>query len=234
MSDYAQLTIPALAKLINDEYAVILQSEKANLPRALAVGEKLNAIRVRVEHGEWQDTYESYGLNISYETATLYMRLFVKQEEWRAAAAAKNVEPTDLTIDAARQLLAKPRTTTNASTADTSDSDSESETDADEESDSQEEKDESDETEEEVVGKKWLETLAADDLIFWVNEVHGVEYLKELAAALAKELPPTLPPKPALQGKADPGGVPPLLVRTPTTPPASASLSVDAGIRRPL
>src|SRR6516164_4878050 len=134
MSDYAQLTIPALAKLINDEYAVILQSEKANLPRALAVGEKLNAIRVRVEHGEWQDTYESYGLNISYETATLYMRLFVKQAEWRAAAAAKNVEPTDLTIDGARQLITKSRTTTN--TIKNSNTDNDSYSDSDDESDS--------------------------------------------------------------------------------------------------
>jgi len=222
MTDYAQLSDPDIIKMINDEYAVILQSERANLQRAIAIGEKVFVIRDRVQHGDWQDTFETLGFNISYETATLYARLY---EGWKSGniqrlAAAKNVEPTDLTIDEARNLLAKPRATTNASSTATdtntnSDSDSDSESDANEESDGGDGG--SDETEEEVVGKKWLETLAADDLVFWVKEVHGVEYLKELAAALAKELPLTLPPK------VDPLAIPPAFQRTaPPTQPALA------------
>jgi hypothetical protein len=237
MSDVILLTTDVLVKAINDEYSQILASERNNLQKALAIGEKLVALRPRIapKHGKWQAKLKEHCPDISYETATLYIRLFESQVEWRAAAAAKSVGPTDLTIEAARQLLANPRSTTNASTTTTADTDTNSDSDeSDTDEESEDEEGGSDETEEEVVGKKWLETLAADDLVFWVKEVHGVEYLKELAAALAKELPPTLPPKPALQGKADPGDIPQLPVRTPTTPPVSASLSVGAGIRRPL
>ena len=110
--EYANLSAADLAKQINDEYAVILNSEKANLPRALAIGEKLMHLRVRIPSEEWKDKLEGYCPNISYETATLYIRLFEKQAVWRAAAAAQNVEPTSLTIDAARRLLTKKRSTT--------------------------------------------------------------------------------------------------------------------------
>jgi hypothetical protein len=108
-TDYAGLSADDLAKQINDEYAVILSSEKANLPRALAIGEKLMHLKVRIPSDEWKDKLEGYCPNISYETATLYIRLFQNQEAWRAAAVAQNVEPTSLTIDAARRLLTKKR-----------------------------------------------------------------------------------------------------------------------------
>jgi hypothetical protein len=108
-TDYADLTTKDIAKQINDEYSVILANEKANLPRALAIGEKLMWLRARVIHGEWQTKLKEYCPKISYETATLYIRLFERQMDWRAAAAGKGVEPTDLTIDEARKLLAKPK-----------------------------------------------------------------------------------------------------------------------------
>jgi hypothetical protein len=218
------LATDVLVKAINDEYSQILASERNNLQKALAIGEKLVALRPRIapKHGEWQAKLEEYCPKISYETATLYIRLFERQVDWRAAAAAKNVEPTDLTIDAARNLLAKPRATATSE----SDSHSDSESVTDEGSDDgqeEKEKGESDETEEEVVGKKWLETLAPDDLIFWLKEVHDDEYLKELAAKLAKELTPLpLPPKHPLD-------IPSALQRTPTAPTVTAPV-----IRRPV
>jgi hypothetical protein len=43
--DYDELAVAALVKQINDEYAVILRSERANLPRAMAIGEKLIDLR---------------------------------------------------------------------------------------------------------------------------------------------------------------------------------------------
>jgi hypothetical protein len=107
--EYADLTATDIAKQINDEYAVILNSERANLQRALAIGEKLMHLRSRIPRSEWKIKLEGYCPDLSYETATLYIRLYENQEVWRAAAVAKNVEPTSLTIDAARQLLAKPR-----------------------------------------------------------------------------------------------------------------------------
>jgi hypothetical protein len=126
---YADLSADDLAKQINDEYAVILSSEKANLPRALAIGEKLMHLRVRIPSDEWKAKLEGYCPNLSYETATLYIRLFEKQETWRAAAAAQNVEPTSLTIDAARRLLTKKRST--ATNTDDDDATDEEETDDD-------------------------------------------------------------------------------------------------------
>jgi hypothetical protein len=110
-AEYPQLSADALAKQINDDYSVILASDRANLPRALAIAEKLIALRARTVHGQWQAKLAVWCPQISYETARLYIRLYEKQDVWRTAAAAKSVETTDLTIDAARQLLAKPRAT---------------------------------------------------------------------------------------------------------------------------
>src|SRR5262245_47929962 len=99
-----------LVKGINDEYGLILVSERNNLQKALAIGQKLVALRplIAPRHGEWQAKLEKHCPKLSYETATLYIRLFEKEAVWRAAAAAKSVEPTDLTIERARQLLRKP------------------------------------------------------------------------------------------------------------------------------
>jgi len=47
MNDYGALSAADLAKQINDDYSMILNNERANLPRALALAEKLNALRVR-------------------------------------------------------------------------------------------------------------------------------------------------------------------------------------------
>jgi hypothetical protein len=152
MTDVIHLATDVLVKAINDEYSEILASERNNLQKALTVGEKLVALRPRIapKHGEWQAKLAEHCPKISYETATLYIRLFERQADWRKAAAAKSVESTDLTIDDARKLLAKPKST-----------DDEPEEEKEEEEDGGD-----DETEEEAVGKKWLEMLAPDDLIF--------------------------------------------------------------------
>jgi hypothetical protein len=185
-----------LVKAINDDYSVILNSERANLPRALAIAEKLNALRARTIRGEWKTKFASFGLKISYETASVYLRIWEHWPEILELAAAKGVETTLLTIDAARELWARRKETTE-------DDDAEDTDDAGDD-DAGAEPSQSDETEEEVVGKKWLETLAPDDLITWVKEIHGIEYLKELAKELAKALP-----------LVDPLAIPPALQRTP-------------------
>jgi hypothetical protein len=119
ITDYFNLTADALAKLITDEYAVILANERTNLPKALAVGEKLIALRQRVnpKHGEWQDKLEEWCPTLSYETATKYIRLYEKWPDIEKAAAAKNVATTDLTIEAALSLIAKKRTPAAPTTA---------------------------------------------------------------------------------------------------------------------
>jgi hypothetical protein len=107
--DYGELSVPDLAKLINDEYSLVLASERNNLQRALTIGEKLLALRARAKHGEWQEKLKGWCPKLSYETATLYIRLFEKRDEWEERAKTESVETTDLTIERVRQLLAKPR-----------------------------------------------------------------------------------------------------------------------------
>jgi len=107
MNDYGALSAADLAKQINDDYSMILNNERANLPRALAIAEKLNALRVRARRGEWKSKFESYGLKISYETASVYLRIWEHWDDIKTLAVEKGVDPTLLTIDAARELWAR-------------------------------------------------------------------------------------------------------------------------------
>ena len=106
--DVIHLSTDALVQAINDEYAVILASERTNLAKALAIGQKLVALKSRTEHGEWKPKLKEYRLTISYETAAVYMRVWNKQAEWRKAAADKNVDPASLTIEEVLKLLRPP------------------------------------------------------------------------------------------------------------------------------
>ena len=115
--DYYDLSVTELAKLINDEYAVILGNERTNYPRALSIGEKLVALRRGVDHGGWQTKLKGLCPDVSYETATKYIRVWSKQRQIKEAAAAKSVATTDLTIELALSLIAKPKKKTKDSIA---------------------------------------------------------------------------------------------------------------------
>jgi hypothetical protein len=105
---YSDLSSADLAKQINDDYSEILGSERANLPRALAIAPKLHPLRVRA-WGQWKTKFPSYGLTISYETASVYLRVWKHWKEIQSLAAKKGVDPTHLTIDEARELWASPK-----------------------------------------------------------------------------------------------------------------------------
>lgn len=109
MINYTDLSTDDLAKLINEEYSVILHNERTNLPRAQMVGEKLKVLQDKAEHGEWKTKLAEYCPEVAYETATLYIRLWNKREKLAELAAAKDVTVTDLTIQEARKLLATPK-----------------------------------------------------------------------------------------------------------------------------
>ena len=109
MTDLIDLSTIELAKLINDEYAVILNNERTNLPRAMSVGEKLKVLQGKSKHGEWQIRLKTHCPKVSYETATLYIRLWDKRDKLNELAKAKSVTVTDLTIQEARRLLATPK-----------------------------------------------------------------------------------------------------------------------------
>ena len=87
---YSNLSSADLAKQINDDYSVILGSERANLPRALAIAPKLHALRVRA-WGQWKTKFPSYGLQMSYETASVYLRIWEHWVEIRRLAVKKGV-----------------------------------------------------------------------------------------------------------------------------------------------
>jgi len=110
--DYGDLSTSDLAKLINNEYELILAGERSALQKAIPIGQMLIAIRPRVTvHGKWQDELPKLCPKISYETATLYMRFADPENLAKLLAAGKSVTVTDLklTVREARELLAKPK-----------------------------------------------------------------------------------------------------------------------------
>jgi DUF3102 family protein len=178
--DYGELSAAELAKLINDEYGLVLASERSNLQRARAIGEKLEALRVGTPHGEWQKKLKKWCPKISYETANRYIKLYEKWPAIEKAAAVKNVVTTDLTLDAALKLLSKSKADPNKDKDDEGRKSVSATLGA-------VEPPLSDEDEEAA----WLRNLAVDELIILLREVCGTEYLRELHAALGKVLTPS-------------------------------------------
>jgi hypothetical protein len=175
--DYGELSAAELAKLINDEYSMVLAAERSNLPRARAIGEKLEALRAGTPHGEWQKKLRKWCPKLSYETANRYIKLYEKWPKIEKAAGAKNVRTTDLTIDDALKLLAKPPKNDNGNADKTSNSTKG----AVDPPASQTPKD---------VGKEYLRALAVDELVIVLKEIHrnDTEYLQELFEALTAVL----------------------------------------------
>lgn len=91
-ADYSDLSTSDLAKQINDEYSVILDAERTNLQRALAVGEKLIALRPRIapKHGDWQAKLKVCCPKLSYETQTYTFGL------WRTSTSLKPTPQANL------------------------------------------------------------------------------------------------------------------------------------------
>jgi len=188
--DYGELSVPDLAKLINDEYSLVLASERNNLQRALTIGEKPVALRARAKHGEWQEKLKGWCPKLSYETATVYIRLFEKRDVWEERAKATSVEPTDLTIEGARQLLAKSKPE--------SDSDSEPDPDSDSDGDADEGKVSAGAT---PGADKVVASLELDsgDMFEVLIKVYDPDEVTDIAKRLATHLGMTLVPARAQQ-----------------------------------
>ena len=182
--DYGELSAAELAKLINDEYSHVLAAERSNLQRARTIGEKLEFFRAGTPHGEWQKKLKKWCPRLSYETANRYIKLYEKWPKIEMAAAARNVKPTDLTIDEALKLLAKPPKTASDDDAETGSKASGKA--AVEPPEIRTSKD---------IGKEWLRAMAVDELVIVLKEIHrnDTEYLQELSKALTTVLRPPLP-----------------------------------------
>jgi hypothetical protein len=101
-----------LIKRINDEVGIDLAAERSTYTRAVALGEMLVLLRARRNaKGGWQEYLREKCPKLAYETATLYIRLYEKQDAILEAAKAQSVTVTDLTVRLARKLIAKPKAT---------------------------------------------------------------------------------------------------------------------------
>ena len=69
-TNYHDLSATELAKLINDEYDVILSNERTNYPKAISIGEKLAHLRRGADRDEWKTKLKELCPEISYETAS--------------------------------------------------------------------------------------------------------------------------------------------------------------------
>jgi len=117
---------------------------------------------------------------MSYETASVYLRIWDHWDEIKSLAAARGVETTLLTIDAARELWA-----TRNATDETDDDDDTDDTDDKNNHDVKADK-KGDETGDEALFKAWASSLEPDEVLSWLKEVHDIEWLKKLAAELKK------------------------------------------------
>jgi hypothetical protein len=108
-TDHSTASLESLARLINIEQDKIITADRKNLERAFAAGEMLIAAKDKVKHKEWYPWLEANCPKVSKETANLYMRLAKNETKIEEACKAKSVDVTDLTINEARQLIAKPK-----------------------------------------------------------------------------------------------------------------------------
>ena len=99
-----------LIKRINEQVGIDLAADRSTYTRAVALGEMLVLLRNRRNDKRgWQEYLKEKCPKLAYETATLYIRLFEKQDAILAAAKAQSVTVTDLTVRLARKLIAKPK-----------------------------------------------------------------------------------------------------------------------------
>jgi hypothetical protein len=99
-----------LIKRINEEVGFDLAADRSTYTRAVALGEMLVLLRNRKNDKRgWRKYLEEKCPKLAYETATLYIRLYDKQDAILAAAKAQSVTVTDMTVRLARKLIATPR-----------------------------------------------------------------------------------------------------------------------------
>jgi len=228
MNTVYDLSSDDLKKQINDDYAVILNSERANLPRALVIAEKLNALRARVKRGEWKTKFPEHGLNISYETASVYLRIWEHWPEIQQLAAEKSVDPTLLTIDGARELWARRKGDPAAATTDeeeTDDDDGKPTVEAMEKKQAANAEEEAAELEDEDVNLAAQRRERVDETFEDLVRTYPQDELLDLTQRLAKHLGMTLVLEDTWDALKD--------VMKPTTPPPpSTSSEPGTGLRR--
>lgn len=164
---------------IRDAHKRVVAAEKSghqrSLELAIAAGEVLlkakDEIKGKFKWSEWRAEYLD---DIPQTTASLYMRLATNKDRLLkpdlATEDGKRISNAVATFSAKGELSIRKAAgllVTRTRTAPTPPS----------------------KPTEEDIGKKWLKDLAADELVLHLKQIHqGMEYLRELSAALVKVL----------------------------------------------
>lgn len=107
----AALSIPDLAKLINDKVAQMVSAARTSFTRAIEVGELLKQAKDRVGHGNFEAWVNDH-CQFSYRSARRYMKLAdvrPKLEEQLKLEAPKMANVASLNLTTAQRLLAPPK-----------------------------------------------------------------------------------------------------------------------------
>jgi hypothetical protein len=104
------LSIPDLAKAINERMSAMLTSFRMSVARAIEIGELLVEAKKRVGHGKFEKWLTS-NTTLPYRSARRYMKLAEQRPEIEAQFG-KTANLADLPITTAQRLLAPPKTIT--------------------------------------------------------------------------------------------------------------------------
>jgi hypothetical protein len=109
-----------LAKRINDAIESMASAFRNSARRAIEVGELLNEAKDRVKHGNFEEWLRTH-CKLSFSTARRYMYFADHRAEIEAALNGKTVSVTDLSLSAAKRLIAPhPKSSGPASKSDKS------------------------------------------------------------------------------------------------------------------
>jgi hypothetical protein len=105
----AQMSVPDLAKAINDRMSAMLTSFRMSVQRAIEIGELLVEAKDRVGHVKFEK-WLTTNTTLPYRSAARYMK-FAKERPEIEAQLGKSANLADLNLTTAQRLLAPPKTT---------------------------------------------------------------------------------------------------------------------------
>jgi DUF3102 family protein len=151
------------------------------LEYAIKAGDLLKLAKETVGHGEWSKWRQQNLPQIPQTTASLYMRLAENKERFKETKISNSVADLKaqgkLSLRAAMGCLPKRPQTLAQKAAIKARKDAI----------------EAGKKTNEGIAKEYLNSLAADELVVVLKEVHEADYLRELSGMLVKALPPTKP-----------------------------------------
>jgi hypothetical protein len=104
------LSIPDLAKAINERMSAMLTSFRMSVQRAIEIGELLVEAKDRVGHGKFE-TWLANNCQLSRASAARYMQLAKQRPKIEEQLAGKSLNLRDLNLSTAQRLLAAPKPT---------------------------------------------------------------------------------------------------------------------------